>query len=590
MESEPSSAEDCQSLHDPKTLEVINSWLSMEQYVQQRKAMYPRINEQAGPMALVVNLTHIPVTSVSETLKKSPDEAKNHPGVRVNFFISKIIYPGWSSVASTKGMDAKDLGSSSANAKQKGKRGGTTEIKEKLSEMFGEHVIMHSFDLVNQRGTYIRNGKSDECIVLSPGMLITSKIWGNKFDKTFKDQASDIQIFDVALIQFGMHSISSSAKENGMMLEIKQFNSIPNLKISAFNILSSKLLASNMQEFSMMRAKFTDGSHITPRYENKENEDSTVVCPIKGLTQEMLRGNMSTSCFLIKAIPTQANGIFAIGPDDTVRFFLNQPLADIPSSGNLTVHWDPNDFLYNSHMVQKKIPSFETTLQYKEWVVKLFNVFQLIGAVELITIVDTYKKNKAQQEDSADASDLILDTYARINVSIITEKMIASKSRPAASYPFIANAMTKQGLGAHLRFLVVFAIPIINSPGMQIHVAIDLRKISKKQSEPTDPCPTPTYSGTLVMPDSYWEKGHNAYVFMEEKLVLYMLIPISGSAMGAETTRLVLESINIAAMVESDGIEYDETDFHAESAPTMEEPKSADASEQARVKRPKKTS
>ena len=60
---------------------LVESWLSVEQYLQNKKALFPKINEQAGPIAIAINLASIPVTSVSELFKRSPEEVKTHPGV-----------------------------------------------------------------------------------------------------------------------------------------------------------------------------------------------------------------------------------------------------------------------------------------------------------------------------------------------------------------------------------------------------------------------------------------------------------------------------------------------------------------------------
>ena len=134
--------------HDSKVSEVLNSWLSMEQYLQQKKALIQRVPEQPGPSAIVVNLSQVPIKNVVDALSRNPEEAKNHQGVRLNFFIAKILHAGWSSVTVGKSHDTKDT--------IKGKKmQNTNEVKERLSNMVGDHVVMHSFDLVNQRGTYV---------------------------------------------------------------------------------------------------------------------------------------------------------------------------------------------------------------------------------------------------------------------------------------------------------------------------------------------------------------------------------------------------------------------------------------------------
>ena len=154
----------------------INTWQSVEQAMQQKGGQLPKVAEQAGPMALVLNLSRISVADTRSALEKNPDEAKNHPGVRTTFVILQMLHPGWSSVSTSPDKDT--MSKSKVGA---AKTATTTEVKEKLSSSFGEHVLMHSYDLINQRGTYTRCGRSNEYMALSPKMVITTKVWGSKF-------------------------------------------------------------------------------------------------------------------------------------------------------------------------------------------------------------------------------------------------------------------------------------------------------------------------------------------------------------------------------------------------------------------------
>ena len=64
------------------------------------------------------------------------------------------------------------------------------EVKDKLSIPFGEHVLMHSYDLVNQRGSYTRSGRSEQSMAISPGTpsymfaayMLAAYMFGNVFD------------------------------------------------------------------------------------------------------------------------------------------------------------------------------------------------------------------------------------------------------------------------------------------------------------------------------------------------------------------------------------------------------------------------
>ncbi len=498
---------------ESKSSSFLNSWLSMDQFCQQKKANFPRITETSGPLAIAINLSYIPVQSIHELFQTKPEEIKEHKGVRTTFFIVKMLYPGWSSVKSVDGKKQINEKTSNSNNKRKD----STEPKEKLSTMYGEHVAMHSFDLINQRGTYIRSGKSEECLVLSPGMLLTTKVWGNKFDKTFKEQTTDINVFDFVIVQFGMHSMQSSSKENGMMLEIKSYNKMCQLNASSFHMLPSTLIPNNMQEASILRTKFTDASHISE--------------PIHGLSQNMLKGNISTSCFLVRFLPNQQNGVFAIGPDESIKYYVQHPCVDIPNAGNINILYQPSDFIYNCDSTEGY------SLGNKEWTVKLFNILQLVNVLEMLIVIDTYKKDKAQNDDDG-VSNLILDAYVRINVNAFIQKIQMSSPINGASIQFIANAFVSQP--STLKNLVCY--PLLENS--QVHIVIDMRKmISKKDSKSSSPLNTST---SIVCPDSHWDRGHSVYIFYEERLVHYMVIPLSPAAAGSDNTKLVLDTVNIA--------------------------------------------
>jgi len=564
---------------EAKSTSFLNSWLSMEQYCQQKKANFPRIQETSGPLAIAVNMGYIPAQSVHEALQANPDEAKTHQGVRTTFFVVKMLYPGWSSVKmQDSGISKKSM--SAVSDKAAGAAGGgnkrkeMAEPKEKLSHMvLGEHVAMHSFDLVNQRGTYVRSGKSEECLVLSPGMLLTTKVWGNKFDKTFKEQVTDIHPFDMVLVQFGMHSMQSSSRENGMMLEIKSYNKIPVLNPSAAQILPSLLLPNNMQDASIQRTKFTDASHLS----------STTV---PGLAQDMLKGNISTSCFFMKFCPNPTNGVFAIGPDDLIKYYVQHPLADIPNTGNMNVVFNAPDFLFHSEAMRSapSLQNMETSMQYREWVIKLFNVLQIANALEMLIILDTYKKNKSQQQSEDDGtSNLILDAYVRVNVASLVQKIQCSGSAPvsATTIPFMATTFPPH------QAKCMAAYCLTQESGL--HIAIDLRKMTKKQLE-VQPSASPTaYSTSIVMPDSMWERGHSVYLFFEERLVQQFVVPLSSAAAGLDNSKLVLETINISSFA------FDNCDFEEDASLTLAQDTSAAAEADAqgsgetqKSKKPKK--
>jgi len=660
---------------------LLNSWLSIEQFQQQKKNQFPRITEQGGPLALAVNLSYIPVKNLTETFQNNPEEAKSHPGTRTTFYVVKFLYAGWSSVATSSSSGAASSGTSGSEANFKrpnpGGGGGSAnnsagskyqqrqqqnnnnqEVKEKLSSFYEkDHVLLYSFDLVNQRGSYVRNGKSQECCVLSPGMIMTSKVWGNKFEKTFKEQTTDINVFDVVLVQFGMHSIGSSAKENGMMLEIKSYNHLSCLTPSSFMFLAPKMLPSSMQECTLLRNRFADGSHVSAAVPSSktcagldcqgedgqemavdtllgEKEEITSCSLIKGLYQDMIKGNISSSCFFMRMIPTQANGIFSIGPDDVMKFFIHQPLADLPAAtGTLAVHFNAADFIHNYAKALEQKPDLEKSSNFREWVVKLFNVLVLMEAVEMLVVVDTYKsqakkeisvggaKNgpkplinaSVMENDSEDVSSgalqqqgpALMDAYVRVNVNVITESLIRANTDGLVLTGSNVAFISSGNLSSIAQYLLVFPYTTSknNSP---LHVAWDTRKINrKKTAAASGSCPggevhTPQvslqdslrlrqHSTSIITPDSCWESAHAVYLFYEERLVHYFYIPLPQSAIQADTSRLFLSTVvDIASLLPED-CEFDTPSCSmADSAPVISKGASASTTPSA-PKKQKKT-
>ena len=551
-----------------KSQSFIQSWLSVEQQFQLQKGTLPKITEQAGPLALAINLAHIPVANVRETFEKNPDEIKNHPGVRTTFMVTKMLYPGWSSVAVKQGNEQPKPGKVTSNGKRGNKEHQAPEQKEKLSSMMGGHVLMHSFDLVNQRGTYVRNGKSEDCIVVSPGMLLTSKVWGNKFDKTFKDQTKDIEIFDMVLVQLGLHSITSSAKDNGSMLEIKAYTPIDNVNMSAFQILPSLLVPVNLQQFAICRSNFTDASHVQNtsflkeymghslvnilQSEDESNQLSTKY-EIKGLNQEMIKMNISTSCSLVKIVPNQTNGVFATSSEDTIKFHVNQPLADVPvGSSALNIMYNPGDFFYGD----AKNPTLETSA-YKEWVVKQLNIFMLIEAVEMFVLIDMYKKTKASnpsdnessEENSGSSPQLILNAYCRININVITEMLSSVTPTCALSDQCVVQCFQSQDMSAILKNASVYTCNVQNTPSSPLKFVLDTRVVSKNASVSNIYPSSKNKSTSMVHIQSEWERGNTMYVCYQDKVVHYFVVPICPKGTGASTTQMVLDAVNIQASI-----------------------------------------
>ena len=503
---------------DAKGAAFINTWQSVEQSIQQKIANFPKLKEQPGPTALAINLGYIPVKATMETLgKSSADDVKNNPGVRTTFLIVKMLFPGWSSVAVSQD---KDQPAAKASKFSKGKA--APEMKEKLSSTFGEHVLLHSYDLVNQRGVYIRSGKSDQCAAFSPGMVISTKVWGAKFAATFKDQIADINIFDIVAIQFGLKNIQSTAMESGMMLDIKSFQPIPEISASSFRILRSVFIPTSLQEAAVNRSRFVDGSYLANANANEGGPQGTEGVP-KGLCQDMIKGNFSSTVALVRVTPTQSNGVFAMGADNKLRFHVNEPIADLPcpDGGTLMVHYDPAVFYGTPHDSAKD-----------DWVSKLFNIAMLLGSVELFVNVDTYKSTKPDQNND----EVVVDCFARLDVCSIISKMIEKKGTVFSPGPKI-----KAILGASEKYFAAFEC------GNSIQIAIDMRRVTKKNGNNGT---TTSVKGSVLHNDSMWENAHNAVIFFNDRLVHCFTIPVnssSSSAQASDAGGMTLDSISLPA-------------------------------------------
>jgi hypothetical protein len=549
-------------LLDPRASAFINGWQSVEQSLQQQKRnQLPRLPEQAGPVALVLNLSRIPVAETWDLLGSATEDVKkNHPGVRTTFLILQMMHPGWSSVSASDGKEPINNNSKGGGGKQK------SEPKDKLSSAYGDHVLMHSFALLNQRGTYTRGARSKECFALSPGMIMSTKVWGNKFALAFKEQTADMEVFDMGFVQFGLKSITSTSMTSGMMLEVKTIRKISDeVNPSAFRLLKSTIVPTSLQESAIMKSRFADGSHLTshqplkttmmmitsssassavssPTTKEDGADESLVVEPPlaavtaekpEGLCQDMIKGNISSTVSLVRATPSPAHGVFAYGADDRLRFHLNDSIADLPCVETLLVKFDEAVFFGLGGGDGGEADK-------KEWVAKMMNVAVTMRAMEMFIAVDTYKAKDSGSGGADGAADggskgeQSMDCYVRIDTSVMTAFALASTPpTPAASLPFVADALA--GIISphhHAAF--------VSSSG--ITLVVDLRCLTKKKQQQSTADSKRQIRGSVLHKTAGWEKAHCVHVFFEERLVHCFFVPVSPA--GADgTSRMVLEAI-----------------------------------------------
>ena len=540
---------------DPRAAAFINGWQSVEQSLQQQKRnQLPRLPEQAGPVALVLNLSRVPVAETWDLLGSATDDVKkNHPGVRTTFLILQMMHPGWSSVSASEGKEPinnNNKGGGGSGGKQK------SEPKDKLSSSYGEHVLMHSFNLVNQRGTYTRGARSKECFALSPGMIMSTKVWGNKFCLAFKEQTSDMEVFDMGFVQFGLKSITSASMTSGMMLEVKTIRKVSEVNASAFRLLKSTIVPTSLQESAIMKSRFADGSHLTshqapkmitsssphtsivssPTSKEDHNNagDEVIEPPVvaekpEGLCQDMIKGNISSTVSLVRATPGPAHGVFAYGADDKLRFHLNDSIADLPCVETLLVKFDEAVFFGLGGGDGGEADK-------KEWVAKMMNVAVTMRAMEMFVAVDTYKAKDSSADggDNNSSREQSMDCYVRIDTSVMTAfALAATPPTPAASLPFVADALSGIISPHHHAAFVSSGITLV----------VDLRCLTKKKQLLSSADGSKRQiRGSALHKTAGWEKAHCVHVFFEERLVHCFFVPVSPA--GADgTSRMVLEAI-----------------------------------------------
>ena len=484
-------SDEAQNQEDPKVSRCIVAWQASEQSAQKRMHTMPKCLEAANPTIVVLNLGKIAVGANSAALTTANvEEIKSHKGVRVTFLVLKTLSPGWTWVGATG--SEKDLQS-------QGKKGAARApapvavVKDKLNAMVGEHLQMHSYDLTNVRGTFVKSARSSDCAAISPGMVISLMVWGKGFLNAFKLQnGADLQPFDICTIQLGIKSMQAPALENGNMLEIKSYSKIcgESLGLGSSRLLANALGAS-LQECAVMRSRFVEGLHCGE---------------IEGLNQAIIKGNVSTTVSVVKIALDRGHGTFAIGADDIFRFHVAQSLADLPC---------------NTMAVQHETLAFGAS---KDWVCKLFNVLALTGGMELLVIMDSYQTSKTESQ----GGDIVLDAFARPNISGLIGRLLLKRSKPASEIDFVTKVFPKEQSDKMAAFELA----------PDVVVVLDTRLLTKKVAavgqEP---------AATLVHPNApFWERGYAVHFFLDGRLVHCAVVPLAADG-GTDGSKHVLTAI-----------------------------------------------
>ena len=92
-------------------------------------------------------------------------------------------------------------------------------------------------------------------------MVISTKVFGNKMATVFSGRA-DLAPFQLALVQFGTRSMSSTAVESGNMLDIKNLAPLPSYILSSPRLLPAGLLAPTVAAAGTRREAFLAGEAV----------------------------------------------------------------------------------------------------------------------------------------------------------------------------------------------------------------------------------------------------------------------------------------------------------------------------------------
>ena len=343
--------------------EFRKSWLASNEKAIQSHGTMHRANEMPGVSALVLNLTHISLKALAG-LEPESAEAKEHAGVRVTFAILRILSPGFSAYQ----PDANE------NGKRKGGRGGgSSGPKERYGRMEGDSVALHSFELMNKKGVYSKGARSEEFVMLSPGMVISNIIFGNKMQQTFgKDcTAEEIPAFRLAVVQLGTSNITAKGAENGMLLQIRSFLPLMQYTPSSPRMVPPGLLQSSVQAATQQKDAFLAGCMV-PEAQKQNANMSLIRVSISGMFNALDVGYIEMN-----------HGTFAVSATGSIRFHVTSPIADVTPK-IFDVMYDERDF--GTADVQ--------------WISKLLNVAVLLKAVRLLVALDGYRNNSLEPEVS----------------------------------------------------------------------------------------------------------------------------------------------------------------------------------------------
>ena len=239
-----------------------------------------QMKEPPNALALAINLQPLALKDAAQWVQNAtPEEIEQHKGIRSTFYIVDMLFPGFTYVSIPEGGEGK--GGVKGNNNHKGGKSTSsaasdTKARERLAifdEGAGERrksVIFYTYKgEQNKKLGYLKTKRFDECAAVSPGMVVSTTIWANKFHSILKKEADDVGLFDLCLVNLGIKSIASNASSSGLMLEIKGFTPMRTGNLAYCSLVPHDLMPPSIQESVLHREKFVSGGFISD--ENRQH-------------------------------------------------------------------------------------------------------------------------------------------------------------------------------------------------------------------------------------------------------------------------------------------------------------------------------
>ena len=233
----------------------IQAWQSQGLLSSNKISLEQTMKEPPNALVLAINMQNLPLKDTADWIQNATeDEIKEHKGLRTSFFISEILYAGFTFVAPPPGSD-------------KGVRGDRLAIFD--SEEDKRTVIFYTYkgEQNKKLDTYVKTKRFEECTSISQGMVVSGTIWANKLrgmiEKKGTHSCENMGIFDLCLVHLGIRSIMSKASESGMVLEIKSIAPLHQYTPALCNLVSHDLPPRSIQQSVEFRNQFLDGIFVS---------------------------------------------------------------------------------------------------------------------------------------------------------------------------------------------------------------------------------------------------------------------------------------------------------------------------------------